>query len=705
MSVVQVGELNSDSGRVAVLNDGTGAKIIASNQCGDFPFKLTKMIDPRVDIDSVADYDKNVVAYVGARNWNKFRFNKDYTNPSQLKFSNIKTPGAGYLIDMKWWLEYTIKIKFKGCPCPNQDHDTPNVLWGAKDNVFLKDDMMYFRPFPLHQCTDNIHLRLNNRDMISYPTQTLNQRMEYWQQDKFRESSNFAPHRKSNVQDTNCYLSGKDKGRWPMLDLGSSYDGDFGNETAIVDGHIKFGDRTVEEIKLPKDGDIDAGEKEKAFKLSKVSQEITLTLREPVMCEPLDYYSSRTGNKTMNNVTSIDLEYNFNNLRNMIIFNRAKMCELSAANALNTNYTAFGIDLKKTSTDYLNLIIEKNLESIFDIEITEAHLELDIATPQVPPSMPFVTEYVEYRRYETAMSTNIDISKSLNDKSQGYVIDSEIYSLSYMPNSIYLWVAPNNTYIYGQNTRCFYNNSYAQITHLEVDYGNLTKLGHHYSEKDLFLMALRNGLEDRTYVDWTRTKRNAFVQADKYVKPTNKDQAEAIAKNEFFGVGSVLRVIPGIDLCSGGEQTLIGGMKITNETIRFHVTFRPLNLFDDGIKYSLYVAFEYNGICTVTPGFCDLAMIHIDSYNQIANAERAPRYKISRIYGKGFWDKVKKFASGVNNFAKKTGIVSKVLSAIPQTQMIAPAIANMGYGYRGASRATRMRGGMVIPPGSFYRTY
>lgn len=72
-------ELNSDSGRIAVLNDGSGTKIIASNQCGDFPFKLVKSTDPRVDIDSIADYDKNVVAYVGARNWNKFKFKKDYT--------------------------------------------------------------------------------------------------------------------------------------------------------------------------------------------------------------------------------------------------------------------------------------------------------------------------------------------------------------------------------------------------------------------------------------------------------------------------------------------------------------------------------------------------------------------------------------------------------------------------------------------------
>ena len=701
MSVVQVGELNSDSGRVAVLNDGTGAKIIASNQCGDFPFKLTKMIDPRVDIDSVADYDKNVVAYVGARNWNKFRFNKDYTNPSQLKFSNIKTPGAGYLIDMKWWLEYTIKIKFKDFPCPNKDKETPNTLWPDEGNTLFKDDMLYFRPFPLHQCTDNIHLRLNNRDMISYPTQTLNQRMEYWQQDKFRESSNFAPHRKPNVQSTYCYLKSKDRGRSPFLDLGSFFDGDFGNETVLTDGKIAFSDKKLEKIEYPT-GDKLAG---KAFAVTKVTQDITLTLREPVMCEPLDYYSSRTGNKTMNNVTSIDLEYNFNNLRNMIIFNNAKLLELSAKRPIENDLAVYGKTYKENDPDYLASMIQKNLESIFDIEITEAHLELDIATPQVPPSMPFVTEYVEYRRYETKLNGAVAINDIINNKDKGYVIDSEIYSLSYMPNSIYLWVAPNNTKIYGDNYRCFYNNSYAQITHLEVDYGNLTKIGHHYSEKDLFLMALRNGLEDRTYADWTRTKRNAFVEPTDYAKPTNLAESEAIVNNEFFGVGSVLRVIPGIDLCSGGEQTLIGGMKITNETIRFHVTFRPLNLFDDGIEYSLYVAFEYNGICTVTPGFCDLAMIHIDSYNQIANAERAPRYKISRIYGKGFWDKVKKFASGVNNFAKKTGIVSKVLSAIPQTQMFAPAVANMGYGYRGASRATRMRGGMVIPPGSFYRTY
>lgn len=58
---------------------------------------------------------------------------------------------------------------------------------------------------------------------------------------------------------------------------------------------------------------------------------------------------------------------------------------------------------------------------------------------------------------------------------------------------------------YGSAQRVFLSNTYAQITGIELDYGNLFKLMHHYDEKDLYLMALRNGLEDRTYADWIRT--------------------------------------------------------------------------------------------------------------------------------------------------------------------------------------------------------
>ena len=106
------------------------------------------------------------------------------------------------------------------------------------------------------------------------------------------------------------------------------------------------------------------------------------------MCEPLDYYSARSGNKTMNNVTSIDLEYNFNNLRNMILFNHAKLLEAADKRPIEGALSVYNKEYKKYEPDYLSTMIEKNLESIFDIEIAEAHLELDIATHKsLPPCL------------------------------------------------------------------------------------------------------------------------------------------------------------------------------------------------------------------------------------------------------------------------------------------------------------------------------
>ena len=125
------------------------------------------------------------------------------------------------------------------------------------------------------------------------------------------------------------------------MNIGATYDGDFGNECVMCDGKIIFGTRTEEEIKIPDNSGTYGDDAKKAFKLSKVSQEITLTLREPVMCEPLDYYSTRSGNKTMNNVTSIDLEYNFNNLRNMIIFNHAKLLDAADKREIKGNLTVY----------------------------------------------------------------------------------------------------------------------------------------------------------------------------------------------------------------------------------------------------------------------------------------------------------------------------------------------------------------------------
>ena len=74
----------------------------------------------------------------------------------------------------------------------------------------------------------------------------------------------------------------------------------------------------------------------------------------------------------MNNVTSIDLEYNFNNLRNMILFNRGKLFQLSKGKPLQAEYKGF----KKIETNWLNALIEENLESIMTVEMPGLRLML-----------------------------------------------------------------------------------------------------------------------------------------------------------------------------------------------------------------------------------------------------------------------------------------------------------------------------------------
>lgn len=86
--------------------------------------------------------------------------------------------------------------------------------------------------------------------------------------------------------------------------------------------------------------------------------------------------------------------------------------------------------------------------SILNVELLEAELVFDIATPNVEPLAPFVTDYVEYKRYETVSTETVNALEIRADYNKLYEIQSDIYSLLYMPNSIYVWVAPNNAMTY-----------------------------------------------------------------------------------------------------------------------------------------------------------------------------------------------------------------------------------------------------------------
>ena len=123
-------------GREAVTNtsrDTDKGAILIQNQNAQFKMFLELFPEPRTAKRNLEEFDNKVPVYVGPRHWAKHKFPKDYTNPAQLKFSNIKLPGGDFLLDMKWWIDYEVKINFKDFPWP-----VSNVATGKIDTTKLK---------------------------------------------------------------------------------------------------------------------------------------------------------------------------------------------------------------------------------------------------------------------------------------------------------------------------------------------------------------------------------------------------------------------------------------------------------------------------------------------------------------------------------------------------------------------------------------
>ena len=109
-------------------------------------------------------------------------------------------------------------------------------------------------------------------------------------------------------------------------------------------------------------------------------------------------------------------------------------------------------------------------------------------------------------------------------------------------------------------------------------------------------------------------------------------------------------------------------------------------------------------------------MIPIANPQSVINAPTTT-LKDEEIFGGSFFDKIKKGLSVANNFAKKTGIISKLSKYIPNYgEQISQFAEKYGYGIPGYGRdcggalnydggALNVRGGQVVPGPAFATKY
>ena len=160
--------------------------------------------------------------------------------------------------------------------------------------------------------------------------------------------------------------------------------------------------------------------------------------------------------------------------------------------------------------------------------------------------------------------------------------------------------------------------------------------------------------------------------------------------NCYAGIGSVVRLIPGIDILTGDTTNpLIAGMHAYSQTIKIEVDFIPLNVYEK-TNYSLYVMFEYDGVCTINPNACDLGMIAIDSWTQLKSTPKARTMRESYCYGAGLAGAAMR-AAGITRTVKN-GLRSGYYGGGKGRGAGVNAVDNLGRN----ANTCRMRGGQVI---------
>lgn len=823
---------------------------VSSENNGPMAFRLKKCVDPRVDTEDLNSIDNEYVGYVGAQNWNRYSIPATVYTQSELKFTNIQSPGPNVLWDKKWWIEYLIKVTIS---------NIPGTLKSPKPFI-SEEPAIFFRPYPLHQTTNSIQVRINNRDIQSYPMENLNARMEYWPQDKLKLSCGCCPHRKYNGQTfADSYIR---KGNAPYGDMNEFTDQDYPNSTLvdivdisvtnpvvdstssfernvpfkayklassnaqtpafdlktststvntpehvllryvllkkyfaewIVDpvnkyngivaiGNIKKAkdaflatekaksiydkDASTNDSKIPTDATngitivsedirwldvdflngsdvkilitnktIELDDSNSSAKVywsgalcnSRGSYTLTARIREPVIAEPLDFTSSADFGRSMWNITSVELRYTFNNyLKNMIAIDEYKLMKNAEW------YWAYEICKSLYEGKTQNSIIN---DDNINIEFVEApRLIYNIATPFVPPNCPFICAHKQFQRYESHLDVKLN-SENINRKDYINIHDakkitavSEAYPLQFHPNAIYLWVGERNTNRYSSPNRYFHVDSYAKICGVRITYGNTSNILAQFDDHELFQMSLRNGLQDRTFLDWnaipksitTDTEYGGYkdfygyggtapyitqdVETESEKQTTNKgivyktvDATELVTYKRYAGIGSVIKLIPGIDVLTGDTTNpLVAGMHAYSATIKIEVDFIPLNI-NEAIDYSLYVMFEYDGVCTINANSCDLGMIAIDSWAQLKATPKARTIRETYAYGSGLGERALDLGRKIKALSNTFGIVKRIATG-------SGAINGL------PGMAPKMSGGKFINPkdlngGNFYTPY
>ena len=372
---------------------------------------------------------------------------------------------------------------------------------------------------------------------------------------------------------------------------------------------------------------------------------VRVTWREPLFCSPFSSRYDATYGRPLYNITSMDINLQLQNLGNMI-----RVCNF-------TNASSVGID-QHPSAPYV---------ADYSIKIESAMLCYQVMT--IPPNVNKpLTTLVPYRRF-VPFVTKLPNPSPKEGEELAQEIASGTYTLNEIPTAIWAFIGPETSILqnnYGDvlapgadnipsstvHGNWDTNKLFGYLTHVNLTLANTTQILNTAEVRDLYRIAKANGCED-PYWSW------ACYDGVRNHSP--------VVQRNYYGAGSVLRMIPGIDIIIP-DQPLIPGANANNMVFQMRCKGYIPPHSEANNKYALWLIFEYVGVAAISPGQCEVTMNPLGSGEIMAVSpifSATSESTEGKLEGMGVWggimtrtaiaEAAKKVRDRIANILKRSG--------------------------------------------------
>lgn len=378
---------------------------------------------------------------------------------------------------------------------------------------------------------------------------------------------------------------------------------------------------------------------------------VDMVLTEPIFLSPF-YFGKQDGDKQgFYNVTNMD--YNLNFLANagfrMWAHNSGAISS-SGGNSITSVIDTIQVSFNNfspqafTFTDSQPKMLFKYLTPNL---LTNAKLG-----PLIPQTYP----YFDIQRFVTDIGTVPYSATGSTTKTSNNI------QLSTIPRKMYVFARPSNSVL---QSRADITDCYLPISRISIQFENQSAILSSASKRQLYLIDQKNG-GGMSYTQWSGETVYSSAFSTKYAT----------------GAGPLCLDF-GLDIALNDPSLAPGVNGQFNLQVEVDIANRNAGLQWDALSMSLYLVLVQEGSFTVPSLGNAQHQVGILSKQDVMMAQESEGVSFrDAMQGGNFLSTLGNIASGVNDFLKKTKLISSVASMIPHpiAQAVSPVASSLGYG-------------------------